>query len=210
MKLAIFGATGKTGKHLVEQALTQGHSVTALVRDPARLGARHERLNVAQGDIRDAAQVSQAVAGAEAVLSVLGPTGNNPAFTVSQGMDNILAAMKTNGVKRLIVSAGAGVGDPRDKPTLVHAFFGTMVKRLSKNVYQDMRQVVEKVRASDVDWTIVRVPMLTDAPRTGNVWSGYVGREMSSRITRADMADYMLKQLTDRSHVRQAPAISNS
>jgi putative NADH-flavin reductase len=209
MQLAIFGGTGQTGRHLVEQALAQGHRVAALAREPARLDLIHDRLTIVQGDVRDAQAVAQTIAGAGAVLSVLGPSDNTPTFAVTKGMDNILAAMQAHGVRRLILSTGAGVRDPQDRPTLLHAFFGALVKVFSTNVYQDMRRLVDTVRASDVDWTIVRVPMLTDGPRTGQVWSGYVGQAMGTRLTRADLAAYMLSQLTDLAHVRQAPAISN-
>jgi putative NADH-flavin reductase len=209
MRLAIFGATGRTGKHLVEQALAQGHTVTAFVRDATRLGALRTRVNVVQGNVGEAAKVAQAVAGAEAVLSVLAPSGNQPVFAVSQAVTNILAAMNAHGVQRLIMSTGAGVRDPQDRPTLVHGFFGVLVKLLSRNVYEDMFQAVEKVRASDVDWTIVRVPMLTDGPLTGQIRRGYVNKDLGVRLARADLADYLLKQLMDRSQIRQAPAISN-
>jgi putative NADH-flavin reductase len=209
MKLTIFGATGKTGRYLLEQALAKGHTVTVLARTPDKLTLRHDRLHVVQGDIRDAAKVAQAVAGADAVLSVLGPTSNKPELAVSQGMDNILAAMRQHGVRRLIQSAGAGVRDPQDTPTLVHAFFGGLVRLLSPNVVADMVQVVDKVRQSGLDWTIVRVPMLTEDPATGRVREGYVGKEIGPRLARADMADFMLKQLDAKTYVGKAPAISN-
>jgi putative NADH-flavin reductase len=209
MQLTVFGATGKTGRHLVEQALARGHTVTALVRNPDKLARKHERLKLIQGDVRDAAKVSEAVAGADAVISVLGPTSNKPELAISQGIDNILAAMRQHGVRRLIQSAGAGVRDPKDTPTLVHAFFGGLVRVLSPNVFKDMEQVVEKVRHSDLDWTVVRVPMLTEDPATGRVREGYVGKAIGPRLSRADMADYLLRQLESQTYLRQAPAISN-
>jgi putative NADH-flavin reductase len=209
MNLTLFGATGKTGRHLLEQALAQGHIVTVLARSPAKLAQRPDRLIVIQGDIREAAKVAQAVAGAEAVLSVLGPTSNKPELAVSQGMDTILAAMRQHGVRRLIQSAGAGVRDPHDTPTLVHAFFGGLTRLLSPNVVADMAQVVDKVRHSGLDWTIVRVPMLTDDPATGRVRSGYVGKDIGTRLARADLAAFMLKQLDTMTYVGQAPAISS-
>lgn len=209
MQLAIFGATGRTGRHLVEQALAAGHRVTALARDPAKL-APHDRLTVVKGDLGQAAAVAQTVAGAEAVLSVLGPADNRPTFAVSKGMDHLLAAMQAHGVRRLVLSVGAGVRDPHDRPTPVHALFGALVKVLSKNVYLDMVQVVEKVRASDTDWTIVRVPRLVDAPATGKVWSGNVNKDLGTQLTRADLAAYMLQQVSDRTQVRLAPAVSNA
>jgi putative NADH-flavin reductase len=209
MQLTLFGATGKTGRHVLEQALAQGHCVTALVRNADKLSIRHDRLKAIQGDVRNAAQVVQAVAGAEAVISVLGPSSNRPELAVSQGIDNILAAMRQHGVRRLIQTAGAGVRDPRDQPTLVHAFFGILVRLLTPNVLADMVQVVQKVRASGLDWTVVRVPRLTDDPARGNVRVGYVGKDVGPSLARADLADFVLKQLVDNTYLSQAPAVSN-
>jgi putative NADH-flavin reductase len=209
MHLTIFGATGKTGRYLLKQALECGHSVTVLVRTPAKLPVRHERLIVVQGDVRDAAKVSQAVAGVGTVISVLGPASNRPEMAVSQGMDNILAAMRQHGVRRLIQTAGAGVRDPKDQPTLMHAFFGWLARLLSPNVVADMEQVVEKVRRSDLDWTVVRVPMLTEGPATGRVREGYVGKTIGPRLSRADLADFLLRQVESETYLGQAPAISN-
>jgi len=124
-------------------------------------------------------------------------------------MDNILAAMRQHGVRRLIQSAGAGVRDPQDTPTLLHAFFGGLTRLLSPNVVADMEQVVDKVRHSGLDWTIVRAPMLTEGPATGRVREGYVGKDIGPRLTRADLAAFMLKQLETKTYVGQAPAISN-
>ena len=106
-------------------------------------------------------------------------------------------------------SAGAGVRDPKDTPTLVHAFFGGLVRLLSPNVVKDMELVVEKVRGSDLDWTVVRVPMLTEDPATGRIREGYVGKAIGPRLSRADMADYLLRQVESKTYLGQAPAISN-
>ncbi|HWQ13274.1 MAG TPA: SDR family oxidoreductase [Roseiflexaceae bacterium] len=208
MKLAIFGGSGRTGRHLIEQALAAGHHVTALARTIAKMPV-HERLTVVQGDVQDPSAVERTIAGAEAVISVLGPTSNEPKFEISRGMQHILAAMQKHGVRRLIVSAGAGVGDPNDTPQLFNKAINLLIKRLSRNVYEDMVRVVEIVRASDRDWTVVRVPRLLDGPRTGNVKVGYVGKGIGPTINRADMADFMLRQLESDAYVRKAPAISN-
>ena len=210
MQLTIFGASGGAGQQLVAQALADGYPVTVLARNPDKLGQLRERLNVVVGDVRDAGAVAQAVAGSQAVLSVLGPTSNTPEFAVSRGMDHILAAMTAHGVRRLIVSIGAGVRDPLDQPTAVHAFFGGLVKLLSRHAYEDMLRVNDTLRASTgIDWTIVRVPRLTDGPRTGVIKPGYVGKDLGTQLTRADMAAFMLSQLTDLTYVGRAPAISN-
>jgi putative NADH-flavin reductase len=209
LKLAIFGATGRTGQHLVEQALAAAHEIVVLARTPAKLASIGARLTVIQGDVQDLAKVEQVVSGTDAVISLLGPTSNQASFEVSKGVQNILTAMSKHNVKRLIISAGAGVGDPNDAPKLFHSAINLLLKLLSANVYKDMKGVVEIVRASDRDWTIVRVPMLTDGPKTYNIKIGYVGKGMGPRITRADMATFMLKQLADDTYLHKAPAISN-
>lgn len=208
MRIAVFGATGKTGRHIVEQALNAGHVVTALARTPGKLNIAHDRLSVVQGDLANPDAIARVVSGADAVISVLGPTNNKPERTISAGMRLILDAMRAHNVKRLIISAGAGVRDPLDKPKLIDRFFGLVLRLVSANVVADMEETVALVRASDRDWTVVRVPMLTDAPPTGSIKVGYVG-DISPRISRADMAAFMLKQIEDKTYVGKAPAISN-
>ena len=208
MNIAVFGGTGRTGRHVVEQALAAGHSITALARTPAKL-PKHERLVVIGGDVQDPSAVEKTVAGSEAVISVLGPTSNEPTFEVSKGMRHILAAMQKHGVRRLIISAGAGVGDPKDTPKLSNKAINLLLKLLARNVYEDMKGAVDVVRASEHDWTIVRVPRLIDGPKTGLIKVGYVGNGMGMQINRADMAGFMLDQLQNGAYIRKAPAISN-
>ncbi len=209
MRLAIFGATGKTGKILVEQALAAGHDVVAFARTPAKLQLASPQLQIVRGDLADAAAVRRAIAGSDAVLSVLGPTSNAPTLSVSKGMKNILTAMQQENVSRLIVSTGAGVGDAGDQPKAFDKIITTLLKIVSKNVLQDMVDTVNLVRASDRAWTIVRVPMLTDDAPTGMIRAGAVGKDIGTRIGRADMAAFMLKQLNDATYLQRAPAISN-
>jgi len=206
MKLAIFGGTGRTGISLIRQALGAGHSVTALARSPEKLTA-HEHLSIVPSDLMDAAAVDQTIASTDAVISVLGPTSNTPDYLVSKGMSHILASMQTHRVRRLIVSVGAGVRDPNDTPGGIHLVMGVLVKLLSRHVYEDMRRVDALGRASDTDWTIVRVPMLTDDPLTGKITAAYVGKGSGMRIGRADLARFMLAQVEDLKYLHQAPAI---
>lgn len=209
MKLAIFGATGRTGQHLLRQALEEGHQVIILARDPAKVAVKNDRLRVVKGSVTEPACVDQVIAGADAVMSVLGPTSNEPTFEISRGTQSIIQLMKKNGVKRLVISAGAGVGDPGDAPKLFNKLINLLLKATAKNVYEDMLRTVALVRESGLDWTIVRVPMLTDAPETGQVKVGMVGKGMGPRITRADMAKYMLQQVQSEQQLRKAPAVSN-
>jgi putative NADH-flavin reductase len=208
MKLAIFGGTGRTGQYLVQAALEQGYQVTVLARNPSKLSPA-PNLTVVPGDVKDPLCVQQAISGADAVLSVLGPTSNQPTFEISQGTVNLLAAMRQANVRRLILTAGAGVPDPHDSPAPFNHLMNGLLKLAAKNVLADMRKVVEMVRSSDRDWTVVRLPMLTGAPKTGCVRVGYVGKGLGPRITRADLANFLLDQVQDTTYLHKSPAISN-
>lgn len=209
MKLAIFGATGGTGRHLVKQALQRDYEVIAFTRSPEKLPVKSDKLTVVQGDVQNADKVERAIAGVDAVVSALGPAKNKPAFTVTEGTQHILDAMHRHGVERLVVSAGAGVGDSNDQPKLINHTINFLLKIVSRWVYEDMRRTVEAVRDSDVKWTVVRVPMLTDDQPTGQIKAGYVGKGVGPRLTRADMARFMLDQVESDEFVHRAPAISN-
>ncbi len=212
MKLAIFGATGKTGVPLVKQALEAGHEVVAFGRTPAKLKEQqgeHERLTFVAGDATDQAAVKRAVAVADAVLSVLGQGKNSPKNMQTVATKNIVAAMKEHGVRRLVSLTGAGVSDPKDEPKLADKIIRFLLKRLSGEVLKDAENHAEVLKGSGLDWVIVRGPMLTNGPYTGNYRVGYVGKGSGTRASRADVADFMVKQLKDDSYLRQAPMVSS-
>ncbi|MDZ4669253.1 MAG: SDR family oxidoreductase [Phototrophicales bacterium] len=209
MKIAIFGGTGKTGKHLVLEALNAGHDVTILARTPSKLGIEHPALQIIQGDLANVSAIETTIAGADVVMSVLGPTPKQTPFAISTGITNILTAMKKHGVNRLVISAGAGVGDPNDKPKFVDRLAKVALKTLSKQAYEDMNRVVEIIKASDVQWTVIRVPMLTDQPKKNKIRMGYLGGDVGIRLSRADMAEFMLHKGLDKAHLHKAPVISN-
>ena len=209
MNLAIFGASGRTGRPLVEQALAAGHTVQALVRDPAKLPISNERLTVIQGDALDPQAVERTVDGADTVLSALGQTKGSPKNTQTVATQNILAAMKQHGLRRLVSLTGAGVQAPQDKPKLIDRFIKLALQTLAVDVLRDAEGHAELIRSSDLEWVIVRGPMLNDGPHTGKYRVGWVGVNTSPRIARADLADFMLKQTTDRTYLRQAPMVSD-
>lgn len=209
MNITIFGATGRTGQLLVREALVRGHEVVAHARSPERLGSPRERLAIVQGSILDVESISLALQGADAVISVLGPTENKPTFQVSSGTELILRAMREQGVDRLVISAGAGVQVEQDQPGLLHAFIQALVKVFSRWVYEDMVRTVATVRKSNINWTVVRVPMLIDGERTGNVRVGYVGKGVGARLSRADLANFMLDVAESDQYLHKAPVISS-
>lgn len=209
MKLAIFGATGRTGRHLVEQALAEGHEVKALVRDPARLDAQGERLSVIRGNALDPTSVEETVAGTDAVLVALGHTSSSAKDVQAEGTRHILNAMRKHGVRRIISLTGAGVRDPEDAPRLPDKVFTTLLKRLQPDVLRDAERHAALIREGDREWIIVRGPRLTDAPAKGTYRVGYVGKGTGLSIPRADLARFMLDQLQDDTYLRMMPVVSS-
>lgn len=209
MELTIFGATGQTGKHLVRQALERDHTVRAFTRSPDKIEEQHARLDVVVGDVLDAAAVERAIAGADAVLSTLGPTENTPGERIAQGSRHIVTAMERHDVQRLIVTAGAGVGSEEDQPGIIDRIVKGLLLVFARHVYEDMRRTVEVVRGTDLDWTVVRLPMLTDGASQEQIRVGYVGRDTGFRIVRTDIARFMLDELEHGEHIHDLPVISN-
>lgn len=208
MKLAVFGASGRTGKPLVEQALAQGHEVRALVRDPAKLPLQHEGLVLIPGDAMNAADVAGTVEGTDAVLSALGQTKGSPKDLQTVATRHMVAAMKAHGVARIISLTGAGVRDPNDKPKLVDRVFGLLLAVAARDVLRDANAHADVLRGSGLAYTLVRGPRLTEGPRTGVYKVGYVGKDSGTQMSRADIADFMLRQLTDDAWVYKAPMVS--
>ncbi len=208
MKIAVFGATGRTGRPLIEQALEAGHTVTAFARDPSRLPVQHERLTVAQGDIADAETVARAIAGQDAAICVLGQAPGSRRDLLTVAAQSIVAGMQRHGVRRLLTLVGAGVSDPRDEPPPAPArvMIG-LLKLLAPNVLADAERHAETVRASGLDWTIVRVPRLSDDPPRGSVHLGYE-RPGFAPLARADVAAVLLRLAADGTYLREAPILS--
>lgn len=210
MKLAIFGGTGNTGKLLVEQALDAGNQVVAYVRDPTKLDIKSDRLAIIQGELVDEEKIESVLKGAGAVLSALGPKGGSKGKPLTRGMRVIIAAMKRQGVRRLIVTSTLSAKDPHDLPEFRARVLVALVRLAMRGAYEEILSVADTVRESDQDWTIVRLTMLNNKAKSGKVRAGYLGKsEVGTWISRADVADFMLQQVQDAKYLRQAPAISN-
>jgi putative NADH-flavin reductase len=208
MKLLIFGSTGGTGRELLKQALEQGHSVTAYARNPAKIDdIKHASLQVVRGDVLDPAVVESAVAGQEAVMSTIG-AGAERTTLREDGTRNIVEAMKKTGVQRLICQSSLGVGDSRTNLPFFTKYI--IVSLFLRHAFADHERQEAFVKQSSLDWTIVRPPHLTDGPRTGVYRHGFTTTDtrIKGKISRADVADFMLKQLTDDTYLHQAPGVS--
>jgi putative NADH-flavin reductase len=210
MKLLIFGATGATGKLVVEQALAAGNEVRAYVRNPSRFNINTEHLEIVQGELSDQEAIVQAMSGTDVVISTLGPRARQKGMPLAGGMQNILAAMQSQGVRRHIITSTLSARDPNDALNTKAKAMIAMVKVLMRSAYDDIVRVAELVRASDCDWTIIRLSILNNKPMTGNVRVGYISKgEVGTAMSRADLADFILKQTSDTQYLRKAPAISN-
>ena len=207
MKLAVFGATGKTGLEIVKQALEGGHKVTAFVRDPARLTIENKNLSVVTGDVFDPASVAQAISGQDAAVCALGAGSDLKKTTVRAiGTINIITGMQQNNVKRLIVVTAMGVGESWDTLSGFNKFF---FATLLKSAREDHEAQEALVKESGLDWTIIRPSGLVDTPRTGVYDFGENIPAKTSKIARADVADLILKELEQTIHIGKALTISN-
>jgi putative NADH-flavin reductase len=197
MKIALFGANGGTGRVLTAQALDAGHQVTAVTRHPETFGLTHERLRVVRGDAMDAASVSAAIAGQDAVVSTLGvPFGKDPITIYSVGTANIVSSMTEHGVRRLACVSSSAV-DPHDDPAEGWLFNRVLqpyvVNGIGKTTYDDMRRMEAVAAASNLDWTIVRPSGLFGTPTVSD-YRVSATEHLSGRYTsRADLADFLLR-----------------
>lgn len=205
MRVAIFGATGRTGQVLVEQALGLGHEVTACARDPRALAIKHDRLRTVPGDILDPAAVDASVAGQDVVISALGQTNPGPGSVLSTGTGNMIRAMERRGVRRLICQSAIGVGDSKGQGGLIHHCL--IVPFFLRFVYADKERQERAVKRSGLDWVIVRPSRLVDGPVTGTYRVSLGGGTVLGKITRADVAAFMLGQLTNSEYLHKSPAI---
>ncbi len=204
MRLTVAGATGGIGRQVCAQALAAGHEVTALVRDP-RASVEATRMVVTDLTDPDPAALRSAVAGADAVLSALGPRAPVDVGVVSRGTRALVDAMTAAGTRRLVVVSAAPIGTvaspgrpnpPRHDPgdgLLMRLVLSPTTKAVFRRRYADLAEMEDVLRRSDLDWTAVRPPRLTDGPRTGSYRTA-VDRNLHAglSVSRADVADLLL------------------
>ncbi len=211
MRIIIFGASGRTGRPLVKQALDEGHEVIAFVRDPAKLNIEHEHLTVVQGDATDPDLVERAVHGVNAVISVMATAASQKiagTMPLTRSTQNILAAMEKHGVRRLIISS-AGIPQPEDLPDIRFKLLMGLVKFIAPYSYKDTAGSVQAIRESETDWTVVRMPAPSNSPGTYKVNAGHVSKKALLRISRSDAAAFILNELKEPKYIKQSPVIFN-
>ena len=208
-RLLIVGATGGTGRQLVARALERGFRVTALARDPSKLRMEHPLLTVVQGDVLDPASLDAAMRGQEAVLSALGHKRYfHPTRILSEGTGNVVRAMETHGARRLVCMSSLGIGDSAGRMGLYYTFF--VIPLILPFYFWDKTRQEMTIAGSSVDWTIVRPGALTNGSRRGRVRHGArIGNYIwTVRVSRADVADFMIDQLELSTYLRTAVSVA--
>ena len=206
MKILILGASGLTGRLIVAKALEQGHEVTALVRDPLKLQLVHDRLSIIKGDALDKDIVSKAVSGQDAVLSALGKGKSfKSSNLITNAVSLLVPVMEQSNVKRLIFLSAIGVGETFKQANLLQKFF---FSTFLKGIYADKARAEKQIHSSHLNWTLVYPVVLTDGPGTGKYQTGEVlPMKGMPKISRDDVADFMIRQLTDNGWVKKGAVL---
>ncbi|MEE9361139.1 MAG: NAD(P)-binding oxidoreductase [Cellulophaga sp.] len=209
MKVIIFGSTGTIGRHLIKQSLEEGYLVTAFCRDVQKLNeVKHPNLIIEKGDVLNLKDVTNAVKNQNVVIIALGSGKNRKGVIRSVGTKNIISAMKLNGVSRLICQSTLGTGKSTNNLNFFwkHIMFGWYLKQ----VLLDHELQEKYVLDSNLNWTIIRPAAFTDGERTGNYLHGFSTNDKSIKlkISRADVADFILKQITNQSYLLKTPGVS--
>lgn len=197
MNMIVFGATGRTGRCVIDLALAQGHNVTAFARDPGGISSHQPGLKVVRGDVLDSAAVEQAIAGHEAVLSALGGRTLDPSTVISEGTRHIIHGMEEHDVRRIVVILASGIISKNIAPMFI-------------NINAEHRRILEMLQQSQLDWIAACPPYIQDYAFTGN-YTLYTDSMPTDRmqISKFDLADFMLRQVHSNTYLRQAVGIVN-
>lgn len=208
MRIAVLGATGRTGRLVVATALDRGHRLTVLVRDPARLPDRIvDRVRVVVGDSTDPVAVRDLLTGTDAVVSALGPTAKEKNLH-TRTATALVAAMELAGPPRFVGVSGAGIDVPGDRKSIRDVMISKVIQLVGGAVVKDKPAEYAVWAASDLDWTLVRPPRLLDGPATGAVEHDAHRSPARTTITRADLAGFLLDAVELARYVRQAPFVA--
>lgn len=209
LTIALFGATGGSGRAFLPKALQRGYRVRALVRTPDKLSTRSDQLDVIEGDILDPEAVSRTVAGCEVIVTLIGQVKGSPADLQTRGIEHLIAAAQQHQVRKIISLTGGGVHYHRDAPKLIDKVFRGMMGLFFKNILHDAQTHVARLQDSGIPYVVVRGPRLTDSTPKGYYRVGYVGIGTGSSITRTDLADFIVEQIESDRYVGDMPFVSN-
>ena len=206
MKILILGSTGGTGQQLVTQSLKQNYEVTAIARDPSKLNLNHEKLTVVKGSVLDKDVLANALEGNDAVLSALGVGKSlKSKDLICNAVRIIISAMNEKNVKRLVFLSAFGVGETFKQADFIQR---VIFKLFLRNIYADKSKADDQIHRSSLEWTLVYPVLMTDTPGTGKY---KVGEKLEMKgmpkISRADVAEFMLRQLNDDTFLKKSPIL---
>ncbi len=208
-KIALFGASGQTGQHFLTEALEKGYEVKALARNPQKISQKNMKLEVVKGDVLNIQDVRQVVEGCDIVVSLFGHVKGSPEWLQTDGTKNIVQSMKEKNVERIISLSGGGLPFPeKDEPKFADKLIRTIMKIAVPKVLNDAIKHHEVLKKSGLTWTIVRGPRLTNDPKVGTYRVGWVGVNTSTKISRADLADFIVSLIEDEKFMYQMPFVS--
>lgn len=207
--IALFGATGQTGSLFLKKAIEEGYFVSALVRDSKKLPFDHDNLKVIQGDVLNQADVGKTIEGCDLVISLFGHVKGSPEWLQTNGTRNIAKAMKSEGIEKIISLSGGGLPFPeKDEPKFADKAIRFIMKIAVPKVLNDAIEHHKVLDESGLKWIIVRGPRLTNDEPKGEYRVGWVGVNASTKIARADLADFILAQVEDDKYIHQMPFVS--
>jgi putative NADH-flavin reductase len=210
VRIVIFGATGAVGRHLTEQALERDWNVVAFARSPQSLGDLREHVDTIQGNVRDPDAVNWALRDVDAAVSAVGHTDTSQGDVLEVTADHLMQAMHRHGVERLVTLVGTGVSCPKDPSSIGRTVMMSVMRLMVGGMLDDAQRHADLIRDTDLEWTIVRPPRLTDAERTGHTSSGYLKLGPLDSIPRADLADFMLEQVHSDEWLRELPMVAST
>jgi putative NADH-flavin reductase len=206
MKITLFGASGRTGKNIIQQALDKGFEVYAYVRNPEKISLHHQNLKLIEGKLYETDKIDSAINGTDVVMSALGMVKGSPKDLMRKAAVIITESMKKNRIKRLIWQTGAGVMDENDGKSISRNIIRFIMSLFTGSMLKDSEGAYQIIKSSNLDWTVVRVPMLKDGEKEGGYTSSFTPPKPKP-ISRADVAEYMLKQCEDDNFIKKSPII---
>ncbi len=207
MKIGLFGATGRTGRQVLEKALEAGHQIFALVRSPEKLDNTADALTVVQGDMTNRADVEKTVADVDVVIMAAGPVKGSPIEMLTSSATNIVESIKAAGRKRLVWLTGAGVLDERDGKAFSRTIVRGMMKLAAGKMLKSSEEAYQIIKNSGLDYTVVRPPMLSDEPGGVNLTGSYTPPKPIP-VGRGDLASFLLRAATADEWINESPLVS--
>lgn len=209
MTVTVFGANGRSGRRVVRRLRERGHEVRAAVRDPRKLRSDDGGATVVTADVLDTNAVAAAVAGADAVVTVIGHTRGTPPDMQTRGVGHIIAAMQERGIRRFIALTGSGVRFPGDRPVLADRLLTRMLGYLAPDRLADGERYARIIAESNLDWTIVRAPLLHEFTSRRPYRIGPAGPETGMTCSRENIARFITAELEEPRHIGRAPVVTD-